>query len=133
KGGISKAPRLAPEREGHRLPPILRMNNQVPIPGYSKGSRGLSVLLRVGGILTTTPISPSPSLRHWSSRYALHARQNLPDKELRYLRTVIVTAAVYRGFGCRLRGEPLTDFLNLPAPSRRHSVYIHLRVSTELC
>ena len=82
---------------------MLRMNNQVPIPGYSKGSRGLSVLLRVGGILTTTPISPSPSLRHWSSRYALHARQNLPDKELRYLRTVIVTAAVYRGFGRELR------------------------------
>src|SRR5262249_34384101 len=27
----------------------------------------------------------------------------LPDKELRYLRTVIVTAAVYRGFGCELR------------------------------
>jgi hypothetical protein len=26
----------------------------------------------------------------------------LPDKELRYLRTVIVTAAVYRSFGCEL-------------------------------
>ena len=57
----------------------------------------------------------------------------LPDKELRYLRTVIVTAAVYRCFGCQLRGEPLTSFLNIPAPSRRHSVYILLRVSTELC
>jgi hypothetical protein len=50
-----------------------------------------------------------------------------------YLRTVIVTAAVYRGFGCQLWSELLTDFLNLPAPSRRHSVYILLRVSTELC
>ena len=29
---------------------------------------------------------------------------DLPDKELRYLRTVIVTAAVYRSFGCELRG-----------------------------
>jgi hypothetical protein len=28
---------------------------------------------------------------------------DLPDKELRYLRTVIVTAAVYRSFGRRLR------------------------------
>jgi len=28
-------------------------------------------------------------------RYAIHARRNLPDKEFRYLRTVIVTAAVY--------------------------------------
>jgi len=26
-----------------------------------------------------------------------------PDKEFRYLRTVIVTAAVYRGFGSELR------------------------------
>ena len=31
-----------------------------------------------------------------------HAGRNLPDKELRYLRTVIVTAAVYRSFGCEL-------------------------------
>jgi hypothetical protein len=42
-------------------------------------------------------------LRQCSSRYAIHAGRNLPDKELRYLRTVIVTAAVYRGFGCELR------------------------------
>ena len=28
---------------------------------------------------------------------------NLPDKEFRYLRTVIVTAAVYRGFDQELR------------------------------
>ena len=28
---------------------------------------------------------------------------NLPDKEFRYLRTVIVTAAVYRRFGSELR------------------------------
>ena len=28
---------------------------------------------------------------------------SLPDKEFRYLRTVIVTAAVYRGFGFPLR------------------------------
>ena len=28
----------------------------------------------------------------------IRAGQNLPDKEFRYLRTVIVTAAVYRGF-----------------------------------
>ena len=29
--------------------------------------------------------------------------QNLPDKEFRYLRTVIVTAAVYRGLSSVLR------------------------------
>jgi hypothetical protein len=37
-------------------------------------------------------------LRQWGSRYAIRAGRNLPDKEFRYLRTVIVTAAVYRGF-----------------------------------
>jgi hypothetical protein len=41
-------------------------------------------------------------LRQWSNRYAIHAGRNLPDKEFRYLRTVIVTAAVYWGFGSML-------------------------------
>jgi len=36
------------------------------------------------------------------SRYTIRAGRNLPDKEFRYLRTVIVTAAVYRGFGSTL-------------------------------
>jgi hypothetical protein len=70
---------------------------------YSKGARGLSVLPRGGGIFTATTISPSWSWRHCSSRYTIHARRNLPDKELRYLRTVIVTAAVYWCFGRQLR------------------------------
>ena len=33
----------------------------------------------------------------------IRAGRNLPDKEFRYLRTVIVTAAVYRGFNSHLR------------------------------
>ncbi len=33
--------------------------------------------------------------------YRVHSR-NLPDKEFRYLRTVIVTAAVYWGFNSEL-------------------------------
>ncbi len=69
---------------------------------YSKGSRGLSVLQRVGGICTTTLASPSPSSRQCSSDYAIHARRNLPDKEFRYLRTLIVRAAVYRGLSRKL-------------------------------
>ena len=124
---------LWPEPEDQRVPPILRSPHPASLPGYSKGAWGLSVLLRVDGIFTATSISPSLRSRQRPSRYAVHARRNLPDKELRYLRTVIVTAAVYRGFGRQLRSELLTDFLNLPAPSRRHSVYVHLRVSTELC
>ena len=34
--------------------------------------------------------------------YAFRAGRNLPDKEFRYLRTVIVTAAVYWGFNSEL-------------------------------
>jgi hypothetical protein len=41
-------------------------------------------------------------LRQRGNRYAIHAGRNLPDKEFRYLRTVIVTAAVYWGFGSTL-------------------------------
>ena len=70
---------------------------------YSKGSRGLSVFSRVHGIFTVISISPSLWLRQWGSRYTIRAGRNLPDKEFRYLRTVIVTAAVYWGFGQELR------------------------------
>ena len=47
-------------------------------------------------------------LRQLSSRYAIRAGQNLPDKEFRYLRTVIVTAAVYWGFNSMLAHLLLT-------------------------
>jgi hypothetical protein len=47
--------------------------------------------------------------------------------------TVIVTAAVYRGLGSELRPEGLTPPRNLPAPGRRHSVYIVLGLRTLLC
>ena len=50
------------------------------------------------GIFTHTSISPGPLLRQRSNRYTIRAGRNLPDKEFRYLRTVIVTAAVYWGF-----------------------------------
>ena len=59
--------------------------------------------MRVAGIFTGTTISLSPWLRQRRSRYTIRAGQNLPDKEFRYLRTVIVTAAVYRGFDQELR------------------------------
>src|SRR5436309_10113047 len=109
------------------------MQRLSPVLTCSKGSRGLSVLIRVRGIFTTTAISPSRSWRQWSSRYAIHAGRNLPDKELRYLRTVIVTAAVYWSFGCQLSPYGVTVSLNLPAPGRRQSVYVGLRLSTDLC
>src|SRR5690554_7404516 len=85
------------------LPPILYILKQNPISGYSKAPRGLSVLSQVTSIFTGTTISPSPLLRQCPNRYAIRAGRNLPDKEFRYLRTVIVTAAVYCGLGSNLR------------------------------
>ena len=86
-----------------RLLPILYKLYKHPISSYSKAPRGLFVLLRVGRIFTAISISPGLSSRQCSSYYAVRAGRNLPDKEFRYLRTVIVTAAVYWGFNSELR------------------------------
>ncbi len=99
-------PRLAPRLHG--LPPILHNEHQDPMPSSSKAPRGLSVLPRVAGILTGASISPRSSLRQRPGRWTIHARRNLPDKELRYLRTVIVTAGLHRGFSSELAPLPLT-------------------------
>jgi hypothetical protein len=82
---------------------MLHMKTLKSLSSYSKGSRGLSVFLRVLGIFTENSISRGTWLRHRRSRYAIRAGRNLPDKEFRYLRTVIVTAAVYWGFDSQLR------------------------------
>src|ERR1700691_5002410 len=68
------------------------------LQSYSKGAQGLSVLPRVLGIFTESAVSLCLWSRQLGNRYAIRAGRNLPDKEFRYLRTVIVTAAVYRGF-----------------------------------
>ena len=73
------------------------------MPSYSKAPWGLSVLSQVSGIFTGITISPSLLLRQCPNRYAFRAGRNLPDKEFRYLRTVIVTAAVYWGLSSMLR------------------------------
>ena len=85
------------------LPPILHITYPKPILSYSKGARGLFVPQRVTGIFTDTTISPSSWLRQCPDRCTIRAGRNLPDKEFRYLRTVIVTAAVYWGFISLLR------------------------------
>ncbi len=54
-------------------------------------------------IVTAISISLSLGRRQWGYRYSIRAGRNLPDKEFRYLRTVIVTAAVYWGFDSELR------------------------------
>jgi hypothetical protein len=84
------------------LPPTLYKRTQDTMTGCSKAPRGLSVLRRVMRIFTHATISPSLSLRQRSSRYTIRAGRNLPDKEFRYLRTVIVTAAIHQGFSSKL-------------------------------
>ena len=85
------------------LPPILYMQYRIPVSNWSKAPWGLSVLAQVTSIFTGISISPGALLRQRSNHYAFRAGRNLPDKEFRYLRTVIVTAAVYRGFDQELR------------------------------
>ena len=84
------------------LRPILHIRCPVATLSYSKGSRGLFVPSRGIGIFTDTTISLESRLRQCPDHYTIRAGRNLPDKEFRYLRTVIVTAAVYRGFNSRL-------------------------------
>ena len=80
--------------------------------------------MRETGIFTGTTSSLCPSLRQLSDRYAIRAGRNLPDKEFRYLRTVIVTAAIHWGFDSQLRPYELTTPLNLPALGRRQPPYV---------
>ena len=103
KDGIPTATPQMPKHLFPCVPSILCMQHRNPILGYSKAPWGLSVLSRVTGIFTGTTISPGGLLRQCPNRYAIRAGQNLPDKEFRYLRTVIVTAAVHRGLVSELR------------------------------
>ena len=93
------------------LPTILYILYLVSISSYSKAPWGLSVLSQVTSIFTSTTISPRSLLRQCPNHYAFRAGQNLPDKEFRYLRTVIVTAAVHWGLSSKLR-----IYLRLPFP-----------------
>ena len=103
QGGISP---VAPPGLASRLqclPPMLHKCIQIPISDYSKGSWGLSVLPQVSGIFTGITTSPRSTLRQCWHRYTIRAGRNLPDKEFRYLRTVIVTADIHQGFSSKLR------------------------------
>ena len=90
------------------LPPMLHMLQLDSMSSCSKAARGLLVLMRTDGIFTANAISPSPSLRQCPNHYAIRAGRNLPDNEFRYLRTVIVTAAVHWGFDSELAPLLLT-------------------------
>ena len=103
KGGIPTVTPRQPKPTLLSLPPILCIIYRNPISSYSKALRGLSVQSRVIRIFTYATISPGPLPRQRPNRYAIRAGQNLPDKEFRYLRTVIVTAAVHWGLSSMLR------------------------------
>ncbi len=128
KTGISPTAPTPLTKSVHSLPVILHMISQEPISEYSKGSRGLSVLLRVNSIFTATTISPSLLLRQRPDRYTIRAGRNLPDKEFRYLRTVIVTAAIHQGLNSMLRFCELTSPFDLLALGRHHTIYFDLDV-----
>ena len=102
QGGIPQSAPHTLTTMSLRLPPILYGYYRNSMISYSKALRGLSVQSRVTSIFTSTTISPSALSRQCPSRYAIRAGRNLPDKEFRYLRTVIVTAAVHWGFGSML-------------------------------
>ena len=103
KGGIPTTTLLKLAFQLLSLPPILYMQYRIPVPNWSKAPWGLSVLARVTSIFTGTSISPDALSRQRPNHYAFRAGRNLPDKEFRYLRTVIVTAAVYWGLSSKLR------------------------------
>ncbi|KAI4300018.1 hypothetical protein L6164_033438 [Bauhinia variegata] len=90
-------------------------------------------MVQVVRIFTDMSISPSLSLRQCPDRYAFRASRNLPNKEFHYLRTVIVTAAVHRGFDCQLPCHQVTNFLNLLALGRRQPPYMVLQLCGDLC
>ena len=102
KGRISTAAPRILAYPLHSLRPILHIRCPVTTLSCSKGSRGLFVPSRVIGIFTDTTISLESRSRQCPDHYTIRAGRNLPDKEFRYLRTVIVTAAVYRGFNSML-------------------------------
>ena len=102
QSGISRVTHHRLATMVQRLPPILHKLFQTTKSSCSKAPRGLSVLVWVIRIFTDNPISPGLWLRQRSIRYAFRAGRNLPDKEFRYLRTVIVTAAVHWGFNSML-------------------------------
>ena len=102
KGRISTAAPQTLACPLRSLRPILHIRCPGAALSCSKGSRGLFVPSRVIGIITDTTISLGSWLRQCPDHYTIRAGRNLPDKEFRYLRTVIVTAAVYRGFNSML-------------------------------
>ena len=93
------------------LPPILYIENFTPMLSYSKAPRGLFVRVRVGRIFTAISISPSFLSRQCPSHYAFRAGRLSSAEVFRYLRTVIVTAAIDQDFSRKLLPTSRNNFL----------------------
>ena len=117
KGGIStSAPGLLAQTV-LCLPPILHVRYPESALSCSKGSRGLFVPLRVGGIFTATTISPSSWPRQRPDRYTIRAGRNcrrLPGLQFRASLT-------------------MTPPLNLPAPGRCQAIFVISRFRIAMC
>src|SRR5204863_5486596 len=126
KGGVSLLALRSPKGPLHSLPLTLSIETETTVTACSKGAQGLSVLLRVGGIFTAITTSLSSSLRQRSTRYTIRAGRNLPDKEFRYLRTVIVTADIHGDLGSMPRPAcaGLTSYRKLSALVTCHNLYV---------
>lgn len=113
---------------------MLNMFSFNSIINCSKASRGLFVRPRVMSIFTHIAISPSPSLRQSPNRCAIRAGRNLPDKEFRYLRTIIVIAGVHPRLSSKLPPDKsgFTPPLNVRTLARHQPLYIVLRLKQRL-
>jgi len=109
------------------LPPILQAVS-ASNARHSKGSRVFPVFPRVLGIFTETTITES--MVETAPRSYAFRRSNLPDKEFRYLRTVIVTAAILaqRQLCPKANRLQCSGIGQASAPC-----YIVLRLSRDLC
>ena len=111
-----------PESRFHRLPPILHRQIQNSVQSYSKGSRGLSVLPRVHCIFTAISTSLSLGSRQWGQRYAIRAGRNLPDKEFRSTRMLLISFIIF----IRNQGDQVTS--PCMSPCRSDFIFTNLIV-----
>ena len=118
------------------IPPTLHNLKFKSGSSYSKAPRGLFVQVWEGRIFTAIAISPGLSSRQSLSRSTFRAGLNSPDKELRYHRTVIVTAAVHQILGPHLiqaLRQGVSGDSKLLALGRCQPLYIIFRFSRDLC
>ena len=118
---------------------MLNKYGAVPVASYSKASRGLFVLPWVTRIFTGLAISPSPSLRQSSSRYAIRAGRNSPDKGFRSIVTSGEEGAVISAARCMLPCRSdyifsrMSGSLAYSLYGLSHSTYRNLEISNWGC